>query len=86
MPDKTLFPKFDLSLRAAMKAETEALFHEIAFNDLPADQLITATFTLCQRSPRRALRVAPSRVRAHPSASISAPADNAPDFSRTEAS
>jgi Protein of unknown function (DUF1592)/Protein of unknown function (DUF1588)/Protein of unknown function (DUF1595)/Protein of unknown function (DUF1587)/Protein of unknown function (DUF1585) len=45
MPDPTLFPQFDASLQAAFKSETELLFREIAFNGLPADQLINAQFT-----------------------------------------
>ena len=44
-PDATLFPQFDGSLRAAMKAETQLLFREVAFNGLPANQLLTAPFT-----------------------------------------
>jgi hypothetical protein len=44
-PDPTLFPKFDASLRAALKAETQMLFREVAFNGLPADELLTAEFT-----------------------------------------
>ena len=44
-PDATLFPQFDASLRAAMKAETQLLFREVAFNGLPANQLLTASFT-----------------------------------------
>ncbi|HEY5375457.1 MAG TPA: DUF1592 domain-containing protein [Polyangiaceae bacterium] len=44
-PDPTLFPAFDASLRSAFKAETQMLFHEFAFNGLPADQLLTAPFT-----------------------------------------
>ena len=44
-PDPTLFPQFDASLRAALKAETQMLFREVAFNGLPADQMLTAQFT-----------------------------------------
>jgi hypothetical protein len=44
-PDPTLFPQFDASLRAALKSETQLLFREVAFNNLPADQLLTAKFT-----------------------------------------
>ena len=44
-PDGTLFPSFDASLRSSFKAESQALFREIAFNGLPADQLLTANFT-----------------------------------------
>ncbi len=44
-PDATLFPGFDASLRSAFKAETQLLFHEVAFNGLPADQLLNAQFT-----------------------------------------
>ena len=44
-PDTTLFPGFDVKLRDAFKAESEMLFHEVAFNGLPADQLLTANFT-----------------------------------------
>lgn len=44
-PDPTLFPQFDASLRAALKAETQMLFREVAFNGLPADELLTAQFT-----------------------------------------
>ncbi len=44
-PDATLFPQFDVSLRSAFKAETQLLFHEFAFNGMPADQLLTAKFT-----------------------------------------
>ncbi len=44
-PDPTLFPKFDASLRAALKSETQLLFREVAFNGLPADQLLNAQFT-----------------------------------------
>ena len=44
-PDAKLFPQFDASLRAAFKAETQLLFREVAFNGLPADQLLTANFT-----------------------------------------
>jgi len=40
-----LFPQFDAPLRAALKAETQLLFREVAFNGLPADQLLTAQFT-----------------------------------------
>jgi hypothetical protein len=45
MPDPTLFPQFDASLRAALKAETQMLFREVAFHGLPADQLLNAQFT-----------------------------------------
>src|SRR5262249_29416926 len=45
MPDSGVFPSFDADLRAAMKAETERLFSEIAFNGLGADKLLTADFT-----------------------------------------
>jgi hypothetical protein len=44
-PDPTLFPQFDAPLRAALKSETQLLFREVAFNGLPADQLLTAQFT-----------------------------------------
>ncbi len=44
-PDATLFPAFDSSLRSAFKTESQMLFREVAFNGLPADQLLTATFT-----------------------------------------
>ena len=44
-PDAKLFPAFDPSLGAAFKAETQMMFHEVAFNGLPADQLLTANFT-----------------------------------------
>jgi hypothetical protein len=44
-PDPTLFPQFDASLRSAMKAETQMLFHDVAFNGLPANQLLTAQYT-----------------------------------------
>ena len=44
-PDPTLFPTFDASLRSAFKSETQMLFHEFAFNGLPADQMLTAPFT-----------------------------------------
>ncbi|HEY3667235.1 MAG TPA: DUF1592 domain-containing protein, partial [Polyangiaceae bacterium] len=44
-PDPTLFPQFDASLRSAFKLETQLLFHEFAFNGLPADQMLTAPFT-----------------------------------------
>jgi len=44
-PDPTLFPKFDASLRAALKSETQLLFREVAFHGLPADQLLSAPFT-----------------------------------------
>ena len=44
-PDPGLFPQFDASLRTAFKAETQLLFHEFAFNGLPADQMLTAPFT-----------------------------------------
>ncbi len=44
-PDATLFPGFDSSLRAAFKTESQMLFREVAFNGLPADQLLTANFT-----------------------------------------
>jgi hypothetical protein len=44
-PDAKLFPAFDASLGAAFKAETQMMFHEVAFNGLPADQLLTANFT-----------------------------------------
>ena len=44
-PNTTLFPQFDASLRAAFKAESQLLFREVAFNGLPADQLLTANFT-----------------------------------------
>ena len=44
-PDPGLYPDFDDELRASMRAETEALFREIAFGGLPADQLLTANFS-----------------------------------------
>jgi hypothetical protein len=44
-PDPSRFPDFDDPLRAAMRAETEALFREIVFGGLPSDQLLTASFT-----------------------------------------
>jgi hypothetical protein len=44
-PDPTLFPAFNASLGSAFKQETQLLFHEFAFNGLPADQLLTANFT-----------------------------------------
>ena len=44
-PDATLFPTFNATLGAAFKAETQMMFHEVAFNGLPADQLLTANFT-----------------------------------------
>jgi hypothetical protein len=44
-PDPVKFAGFDAGLRAAMKAETEGLFREIVFGGLPADQLLTASFT-----------------------------------------
>ena len=43
-PDPTLFPQFTNPLRAAMKSEAQMLFQQIAFNGLPADQLLTAQF------------------------------------------
>jgi hypothetical protein len=43
-PDATLFPKFNDTLRAAMKAEAQMLFQQVAFKGLPADQLLTAQF------------------------------------------
>lgn len=44
-PDAVLFPSFDAGLRSAFKAEQQMLFREVAFNGLPADQLLTANFT-----------------------------------------
>ena len=44
-PDATLFPQFDATLRAAMKSETQMLFRDVAFNGLPANQLLTAQYT-----------------------------------------
>ncbi len=44
-PDPGMFPKFDAGLRSAFKTETASLFHEFAFNGMPADQLLTANFT-----------------------------------------
>jgi len=45
MPDPTLFPRFDASLRAALKSETQLLFREVALHGLAADQLLNAPFT-----------------------------------------
>jgi hypothetical protein len=44
-PDPGKFATFDAPLRAAMKAETEMLFQDVAFRGLPANQLLTADFT-----------------------------------------
>ena len=44
-PNTQLFPQFDAGLRSAFKAESQLLFREVAFNGLPADQLLTAKFT-----------------------------------------
>ena len=44
-PDPTLFPSYSTSLGAAFKQETQLMFHEFAFNGLPADQMLTANFT-----------------------------------------
>ncbi|MEA2700305.1 MAG: hypothetical protein QOI66_4576 [Myxococcales bacterium] len=44
-PDSMLFPNFNSALRASMKSETQMLFQQVAFNNLPADQLISAQFT-----------------------------------------
>jgi len=41
-PDTTLFPQFTGALRAAMKAEAQNLFQQVAFHGMPADQLLTA--------------------------------------------
>ena len=43
-PDSMLFPNFNNALRAAMKSEAQMLFQQVAFNNLPADQLINAQF------------------------------------------
>ena len=43
-PDPMLFPKFNDTLRAAMKSEAQMLFQQVAFKGLPADQLLTAQF------------------------------------------
>jgi hypothetical protein len=44
-PAPTLFPSYSTSLGAAFKQETQLMFHEFAFNGLPADQMLTANFT-----------------------------------------
>jgi hypothetical protein len=44
-PDPKLFPAFDVSLRAAMKLEMEAMFKEVVVNGMAADKLLTADFT-----------------------------------------
>jgi hypothetical protein len=44
-PDSTRFPTFNAALRTAMRRETELLFEQVVFNALPADKLLTASFT-----------------------------------------
>jgi hypothetical protein len=44
-PDPGLFRSFDASLRTAMKSETALLFADVAFGNLPANQLLTADYT-----------------------------------------
>ncbi len=43
-PDATMFPQFTNALRAAMQAETQMLFEQVAFHGMPTDQLLTAEF------------------------------------------
>ena len=43
-PDAMLFPQFTNALRAAMQAETQMLFEQIAFHGMATDQLLTAQF------------------------------------------
>jgi hypothetical protein len=43
--DKTLFPKFDDALRAAMLQETKLLFRDVAFGGASAEALLTADYT-----------------------------------------
>lgn len=44
-PDPKLFPGVDATLLAAMRAETERLFRDIAFQSTPLVQLLTANYT-----------------------------------------
>jgi hypothetical protein len=44
-PDSALFPNVDAALLAAMKAETELLFRDIAFQNTPLVQLLTGGFS-----------------------------------------
>ena len=44
-PDKVLFPTVDAPLLVAMKAETEALFRDIAFEGTPLVQILTANYS-----------------------------------------
>ena len=44
-PDAALFPKVDAPLLAAMRSETEMLFRDIAFQNTPAVQLLTANYS-----------------------------------------
>jgi hypothetical protein len=44
-PAPSLFPGFDEALAAAMRAETELMFREVAFAGLPLTSLLTSDFT-----------------------------------------
>lgn len=44
-PDRDLFPSVDVALLAAMKAETELVFRDIAFQGTPLVQLLTGSYT-----------------------------------------
>ncbi|HXK17168.1 MAG TPA: DUF1592 domain-containing protein [Polyangiaceae bacterium] len=43
-PDPTLFPNVDSALLGAMRAETELLFRDVAFQSAPLVQLLTANY------------------------------------------
>jgi hypothetical protein len=45
MPDKKLYPEFDLALREAMKAETELFFAELLRRDLSVANVIDSDFS-----------------------------------------
>jgi hypothetical protein len=44
-PDKTLFPKFDAPLQAAMLQEAQLMFRDVAFGGGSAQELLTANYT-----------------------------------------
>jgi Protein of unknown function (DUF1592)/Protein of unknown function (DUF1588)/Protein of unknown function (DUF1587)/Protein of unknown function (DUF1595)/Protein of unknown function (DUF1585) len=44
-PDPTLFPQVDSALLAGMRAETELMFQDIAFQGAPLVQLLTANYS-----------------------------------------
>ncbi len=55
-PNSDLFPDFDDNLRQSFRRETELLFESIVQEDRSVLDLLTADYTLRQRTPRSALR------------------------------